>query len=246
VTDDAVHFREARKARLGQTTGWRFGTGGAFCVTVPATSPTGPAAPLSRRPARPPAASNPGGSKPMDWSSLLRPEIPVLEKIVRPIIVYAFILIAFRFAGKRELAAITPFDLVVLLIISNLVQNAMIGPDDSLSGGLIGGATLIAINRLLVWGSLRFPSLERVLVGTPTELVDRGRILERNMRHEKMTHADLELALRKHELDPKRDLQQIDKALLEVDGSVTVVRRKAEEPDAPAPHHKSGVPSSSN
>ncbi|MEW6232904.1 MAG: DUF421 domain-containing protein, partial [Chloroflexota bacterium] len=74
--------------------------------------------------------------------SILQPEISILEKIVRPLVVYFFLLLAFRVTGKRELGQMTPFDLIVLLTISNVLQNAMIGPDNSLGGGLIGALTL--------------------------------------------------------------------------------------------------------
>ncbi|MGE5141472.1 MAG: hypothetical protein ACM3JD_18545, partial [Rudaea sp.] len=78
------------------------------------------------------------------YPGLLIPEVSILEKIVRPIIVYAFLLFAFRLVGKRELGSMTPFDLIILLTISNVVQNAMIGPDNSLTGGLIGAAALLS------------------------------------------------------------------------------------------------------
>ena len=81
--------------------------------------------------------------------SFLVPEISVLEKIIRPALVYLFLLIAFRVAGKRELGQITAFDLIVLLTISNVLQNAMIGPDTSLSGGIIGALTLFTMNGIL-------------------------------------------------------------------------------------------------
>jgi uncharacterized membrane protein YcaP (DUF421 family) len=97
----------------------------------------------------------------MDWSAMLRPEIGWLEKLVRPLVVYAFLLVAFRLAGKRELAHLTPFDLIVLLTISNAVQNAMIGPDNSLTGGLIGAFALIATNGVLSRLNVRSRRVER-------------------------------------------------------------------------------------
>ncbi len=153
------------------------------------------------------------------------PEVSIFEKIVRPLVVYIFLLIAFRVVGKRELGQMTPFDLVVLLTISNVLQNAMIGPDNSLSGGLIGGLTLFCANGLIARLSLQFPGLRHLLEGEPTVLVEDGKILRKNLRREVMTLAELERAIRKHDLDPATDLPLIKKALLEQDGTVTIVRK---------------------
>jgi uncharacterized membrane protein YcaP (DUF421 family) len=154
---------------------------------------------------------------------LFIPEIQILEKIVRPLVVYFFLLIAFRLAGKRELGQMTPFDLIVLLTISNVLQNAMIGPDNSLSGGLIGGLALFCANGLIGRLTLHFPRLARLLEGKPTPLIEDGRILAKNLRREVMTRAELERAIRKHDLDPDTDLPLIKKALLEQDGTVTII-----------------------
>ena len=157
--------------------------------------------------------------------TMLIPEIPITEKILRPLIIYFFLLLAFRVAGKRELGQMTPFDLIVLLTISNVLQNAMIGPDNSLSGGLIGGLTLFCANGLVARLVLHFPGLGRVLEGEPTVLIEDGKILTRNLRREVMTRTELERAIRKHDLDPTTDLPLIRKALLEQDGTVTIIRR---------------------
>jgi uncharacterized membrane protein YcaP (DUF421 family) len=153
------------------------------------------------------------------------PDIPILEKIIRPLVVYFFLLLAFRLAGKRELGQMTPFDLIVLLTISNVLQNAMIGPDNSLSGGLIGGLTLFCANGLVGRLVFHFPRLERLLEGKPALLIEDDRILTKNLRREVMTRAELERAIRKHDLDPARDLPFIKKALLERDGTVTIVHQ---------------------
>jgi uncharacterized membrane protein YcaP (DUF421 family) len=153
------------------------------------------------------------------------PDIHVLEKIIRPLVVYFFLLIAFRIVGKRELGQMTPFDLIVLLTISNILQNAMIGPDNSLTGGLIGGLSLFCVNGLVSRLVFHFPGLERLLEGKPTLLIEDGRILTKNLRREVMTRAELERAIRKHDLDPTTDLPFIKKALLERDGTVTIVHQ---------------------
>jgi len=159
------------------------------------------------------------------------PEVQVLEKIVRPLIVYFFLLLMFRIAGKRELGQMTPFDLVVLLTISNVLQNAMIGADNSLSGGLIGGLTLFIANGLVGRLTLRFPGMARLLEGRPTLLIEDGRILTKNLRREVMTKAELERAVRKHDLDPETDLPLIRRALLEEDGSVTIIHKSEHHSD---------------
>ncbi len=156
--------------------------------------------------------------------SLFIPEVQILEKIVRPLVVYFFLLIAFRLVGKRELGQMTPFDLIVLLTISNVLQNAMIGPDNSLSGGLIGGLTLFCANGLVGRLTLLFPGIGRLLEGKPTPLIEDGRILIKNLMREVMTRSELERAIRKHDLDPETDLPLIKRALLEQDGTVTIIR----------------------
>ena len=154
---------------------------------------------------------------------MLIPEVQILEKIVRPLVVYFFLLIAFRIAGKRELGQMTPFDLIVLLTISNVLQNAMIGPDNSLTGGIIGGLTLFIANGLIGRLTLYSPSIAALFEGKPTPLVENGRILTRNLRREVMTRSELERAIRKHGLDPESDMPLIKRALLEQDGTVTMI-----------------------
>jgi uncharacterized membrane protein YcaP (DUF421 family) len=159
---------------------------------------------------------------------ILIPEIAVLEKIIRPMVVYLFLLLAFRLAGKRELGQMTPFDLIVLLTISNVLQNAMIGPDNSLGGGLIGALTLLFLNGILSRATFRFPRLAHVLEGSPTVLIDNGKVVEPNLAREVMTVAELQRALRKHELD-WTDLGRVERAWLELDGSVTVHLKATEQ-----------------
>ena len=162
---------------------------------------------------------------------MLIPEVQILEKIVRPLVVYFFLLIAFRIAGKRELGQMTPFDLIVLLTISNVLQNAMIGPDNSLTGGLVGGVTLFAANGVIGRLTLHVPRLAQILEGKPTMLIEDGRIIIRNLRREVMTRTELERAIRKHDLDPETDLPLIKRALLEQDGTVTIIHKSELESD---------------
>ena len=151
------------------------------------------------------------------------PEVQILEKVLRPLVVYFFLLVVFRLAGKRELGQITPFDLIILLTISNVLQNAMIGPDNSLTGGIIGGLTLFVANGLVGRLTLYSPRIAMLLEGKPTPLIENGRILGRNLRREVMTRSELDRAIRKHGLEPEADLPRIKRALLEQDGTVTII-----------------------
>src|ERR1700680_2443895 len=103
--------------------------------------------------------------------------LPIIEKIARPIIVYVFLVVLLRIFGKRELAQLNPFDLVVLLSLSNTVQNAIIGEDNSVTGGLIGAFTLVAFNYTVVRFLLRHRRLDQLFEGRPTVLIDHGHIL---------------------------------------------------------------------
>ena len=156
---------------------------------------------------------------------ILIPEISILEKIIRPALVYLFLLIAFRVAGKRELGQMTPFDLIVLLTISNVLQNAMIGPDNSLGGGIIGAVTMLGLNGILARLEIASPRLERWLNGAPTPLIENGKIIAANLKKELMTIEELRRSLRKHDLDGE-DVAEVQRAWLELDGTVTIQLKK--------------------
>jgi uncharacterized membrane protein YcaP (DUF421 family) len=154
--------------------------------------------------------------------SLWLPEIALGEKILRTVVVYVFILLAFRFTGKRQVGQLTPFDLVVLLIISNVVQNAVIGPDNSLGGGLLGAGVILALNWLVVELTFRSKRLRRMLEAEPTLLVHNGRILRDNLRRERLTLDDLHAALRRAGV---ADLERVHVAVLEENGGISVIPR---------------------
>src|SRR5262245_32431694 len=100
--------------------------------------------------------------------------LPLLEKILRPILVYVFLIVGLRLAGKRELAQLNPFDLVVLLTISNTVQNAIIGEDNSVTGGIIGAATLLIVNHVVVRFLYSREAIERIVEGDADVLIENG------------------------------------------------------------------------
>src|SRR5208337_665347 len=141
--------------------------------------------------------------------SMFIPEVQILEKIVRPLIVYFFLLIAFRLAGKRELGQMTPFDLIVWITISNVLQNAMIGPDNSLTGGLIGATTMFVANWFLAEVFFRYPRFERLIQPAATILIENGRILEANLKKELLTIEDLRHALRKSQVELDEELANL-------------------------------------
>src|SRR3954449_1694048 len=114
------------------------------------------------------------------WKSIFTMGAPVVEKILRPILVYFFLVVVLRVFGKRELAQLNPFDLVVLLSLSNTVQNAIIGPDNSVTGGLIGAFTLCAFNYLIVRFLFRHRRLDQLIEGRPTVLMEHGKIRKDN------------------------------------------------------------------
>ena len=110
--------------------------------------------------------------------------VPVAEKVLRPIVVYTFLIVGLRLAGKRELAQLNPFDLVVLLTISNTVQNAIIGDDVSVSGGLISAATLLVVNHFVVAYLYSHESLDQLIEGSPDVLIENGRVLTDRLKRE--------------------------------------------------------------
>lgn len=111
------------------------------------------------------------------WDHLMQLDLPVAEKIIRPILVYAFLVVGLRLAGKRKLAQLNSMDLVVLLMLSNTVQNAIIGDDNSLTGGVIGAATLLTVNHLFIRYLFRHARLSRLIQGDAVPLVEKGEVL---------------------------------------------------------------------
>jgi uncharacterized membrane protein YcaP (DUF421 family) len=153
-------------------------------------------------------------------SDLFLPLNAVGGILLRTGAVYILVLVGLRLAGKREIGQMTIFDLVVLLLLSNAVQNAMVGGDSSLVGGLVAAGLLLLLNGLVARATLRWPQLRRTLVGTPTLLVLHGEILTEHLRREGVSQDDLETALREHGISA---IEGVDMAVLEIDGSISVV-----------------------
>ncbi len=146
------------------------------------------------------------------------PEVGVVEKVIRSFVVYTFLLVVFRLTGKRQVGALTPFDLIVLLIVSNVLQNAMIGPDNSVLGGLLGACTIFAANAVVARLTFYDRRLEKLIDGTPTRLVHDGQVDEEAMRRELVTRAELHAALREAGLF---EISQARFAMLEATGKIT-------------------------
>ena len=157
---------------------------------------------------------------------LLLPTMSIPDKILRTIVVYFFLLVGLRLAGKRELGQLNAFDLVVLLLLSNTVQNAIIGPDDTLTGGLIGATTLIVVNWIVVRFLYSHPDLDKIVEGEADCLVRNGEIIYENLKKETITVPELELAARKQGF---ASLDDVDKAMLEVGGALTFVAKRPTE-----------------
>lgn len=151
------------------------------------------------------------------------PELPVVEKIVRAAAVYFFLLIALRLSGKRQLGQMSSFDLVVLLILSNTVQNAIIGNDNSITGGLIGAVAILGLNYGIARLATANKGFERLVEGAPTLLVHNGKVIEENMRRELLTRDELMAALRRQGI---LSIDEVRVALLEETGAITAVKRE--------------------
>ena len=156
---------------------------------------------------------------------MLNLAIPAWDIVLRTAAIYAVILIGLRLAGKREMGQMTVFDLVVLLLIANAVQNAMVGPDTSLLGGVLAALVLLILNAILARLQLRWPRLQRVVEGSPTVLILHGEMQPGNMRREGVDKETLQAALREHGM---ADETGVEMAVLETDGSISVVPDSAQ------------------
>ncbi len=154
---------------------------------------------------------------------MLNMAVPWWELIVRSAIVYGFLIVILRLTGKRQVGQLAPFDLVLLLVLSNAVQNSMNGGDTSLVGGLISAATLIALNYGFGLATFKSKRLEAAIEGRPQVLVHDGKLFEDVMATAKLTHQELQAALRQAGCAHVEDVQT---AILENNGAISVIQRK--------------------
>ena len=142
--------------------------------------------------------------------------VSIIEKIARPIIVYAFLVLLLRVFGKRELAQLNPFDLVVLLSLSNTVQNAIIGNDNSLTGGLIGAFSLVFTNYLVVRFLFKHRRIDQILEGSPTVLIEDGKLRRKALAKELLTESELLTICHRQGF---ADMDEVQTAVLEPGGT---------------------------
>src|SRR5213594_1842432 len=166
------------------------------------------------------------------WSDMFHLGAPVAEKVLRAVVVYAFLVVGLRLAGKRELAQLNPFDLVVLLTLSNTVQNAIIGDDNSVTGGIIGASALLVVNFLVVRFLYRHERLERLVEGDPDVLIENGKVLTDRLSAELITLPELESAAHKQGF---ASLDDVDRAVLEPGGTISFFAKK---PTAESARHE--------
>jgi uncharacterized membrane protein YcaP (DUF421 family) len=161
---------------------------------------------------------------------MLPPHVPVLGEIVlRTAVIYLVVLLGVRLSGKREVGQMTPFDLTLLLLISNSVQNAMTGPDTSVIGGVAAALTLLVMNYLIAELSGTNRRFRKIVQGQPTLLVHDGNVLNGHMSKEHVSMDELERALREHGVNNYHDVAL---AVLEVDGSISCLKYDELSPNA--------------
>lgn len=136
--------------------------------------------------------------------------LPIAEKLLRPVIVYLVLVVLLRLFGKRELAQLNPFDLVVLLSLSNTVQNAIIGDDNSVTGGVIGAVGLLGINWIVVRLLFRSPRLTRMMEGRATVLIRDGQIDRKAIERESLTHAELVEVIHRQGFEHVHEVKRCD------------------------------------
>jgi uncharacterized membrane protein YcaP (DUF421 family) len=160
------------------------------------------------------------------WHEMFTSGVPIAEKVLRTIGVYVFLIAGLRLFGKRELGQLNPLDFIVLLLLSNTVQNAIIGNDNSLVGGLIGAGVLFVINDALVRLSYRNPRARRLIEGRAEEIVRDGRVVARALRHNLITPEEIEVAARKQGIE---HLSDVKCAYLEVSGAISFEMKEPTE-----------------
>jgi uncharacterized membrane protein YcaP (DUF421 family) len=159
------------------------------------------------------------------WSTMLLPSLPWYEMVFRGVVVYVFLIVLIRITGRRQVGMLAPFDFILLLILSNAVQNSMNGGDNSLGGGLLIAATLVTLNWAVSLLSRRSKLIEGLLVGRPVFLIKDNYVLEKNLHLEKITHHELMAALRSAGC---ANIEHARHVILETNGSITVVHAQSE------------------
>ena len=145
--------------------------------------------------------------------------VPWWELIVRSLIVYVFLLLLIRLTGKRQVGQLAPFDLILLLVLSNAVQNAMNGGDNSVQAGLISAVTLVALNYGIGYATFRSKRLEALIEGRPQMLIHNGKLYQDVMEQQRLTQHELDAALRRQGVS---SIGHVHMAMIENNGEITV------------------------
>jgi uncharacterized membrane protein YcaP (DUF421 family) len=159
-------------------------------------------------------------------SALSFPDLPgALAIAARTTLIYLFLILGLRLLGLRELGQMSVYDLVLIIVIANSVQNAMVGQDTSLGGGLVAALTLLLLNRMFTWLIVHHPEIRRWMLGEPILIVRNGQLLESAMRKEGVTRDHVLAAMREHGVDKLANVQM---AVLEVDGTLSIVPKDSQ------------------
>src|SRR5712692_1540489 len=163
------------------------------------------------------------GDMQSSWRDMFVLAVPLLEKILRPIVIYAFLVVSLRLSGKRELVQLNPFDLVVLLTLSNTVQNAIIGEDNSVLGGIVAATSLLVTNYLVVRFLYDHRKLDQLVEGRADVLIDGGKVRTQHLKKQLITMTQLEAAARKQGFE---SLSEVEQCVLEPGGTLTFLGKK--------------------
>jgi len=166
------------------------------------------------------------------WHDMFALELPIVEKMLRPMIIYGFLVVGLRLAGKRQLAQLNPFDLVVLMTLANTVQNAIIGDDTSLTGGIIGAGTLLLVNYAVVRFLYGHRKLDHLIEGRPDVLIENGRILKERLKKELVTLEELKASAHRQGF---ASFEEVERAVLEPGGTISFF---AKEPPPELARHQ--------
>lgn len=165
--------------------------------------------------------------RPFDWGALWKPEISPLEIVFRAVVIYAAALALFRLAGRKELARYSPFDFLLILLVSQALRQTLVASDKSLTSGLLSLATLLGLDLLFSWSSFRSRRVAALVQGRPRKLVEHGRPIDAALRRSRFTVDELQARLRRYGIDR---LEAVESAWLERDGNITFVLRLGARP----------------
>jgi uncharacterized membrane protein YcaP (DUF421 family) len=160
------------------------------------------------------------------WHDMFVEQIPVAEKVLRTVLVYALIAVLVRLTGKRGLSGLNNLDFVVMFLLSNVVQNAIIGDDLSITGGAVGAITLVAVDNVLNRAALQSRLFARIFDGTETQVIERGRLVPKALRRIGLRTSDLDHAVRMQNGD---DIAQVETGVLEPGGQLLLTLSPAEQ-----------------